>query len=394
MAGTLIVSNLTTDTDNTFIVRSNTGTTLFSANTTGIDVANSIGATAITNDKILSVANTKISGNIISSQIAPNQTFYGNASFSSTGSLTIPSGTTEQRPTGVNGMIRYNSTTGYTESYANGAWVGFASGTYLATYMLVAGGGAGGSSSQAGNNGDGGGGAGGLVTGSFTFIPSATYTVTIGAAGAVAPGNRGGSGGNTTAPFSPVSAVGGGGGGTSFTPQGAGAGNPGGSGGGGAGSGPLAGGSGTPGQGNPGGNGVNDAPTYGGGGGGGAGATGGNATTPASGAGGIGLTNSISGTSTYYAGGGGGGSYAPTGAGAGGTGGGGAGGNYATTGTSGTTNLGGGGGGSSSTGTGGAGGSGIVIISYPGLQRGSGGTVTTVSGQTIHTFTTSGTYTG
>jgi len=69
MAGTLIVSNLKTDTDNTFIVRSNTGTTLFSANTSGIDIANSIGATAITNDKILSVANTKISGNIISSQI-------------------------------------------------------------------------------------------------------------------------------------------------------------------------------------------------------------------------------------------------------------------------------------------------------------------------------------
>jgi hypothetical protein len=64
MAGTLIVSNITTDTDNTFIVRSNTGTTLFSANTTGIDVANSIGATAITNDKILSVANTKITGTL------------------------------------------------------------------------------------------------------------------------------------------------------------------------------------------------------------------------------------------------------------------------------------------------------------------------------------------
>jgi len=74
MAGTLIVSNLTTDTDNTFIVRSNTGTTLFSANTTGIDVANSIGATAITNDKILSVANTKISGTITQSQFA-NGTF-------------------------------------------------------------------------------------------------------------------------------------------------------------------------------------------------------------------------------------------------------------------------------------------------------------------------------
>lgn len=90
MAGTLIVSNLTTDTDNTFIVRSNTGTTLFSANTTGIDVANSIGATAITNDKILSVANTKISGNIISSQIAPNLTLNGNVSV--TGNLSATGG--------------------------------------------------------------------------------------------------------------------------------------------------------------------------------------------------------------------------------------------------------------------------------------------------------------
>ena len=70
MAGTLIVSNLTTDTDNTFIVRSNTGTTLFIANTTGIDVANSIAATSITSDKILSVANTKITGTITAAQIA------------------------------------------------------------------------------------------------------------------------------------------------------------------------------------------------------------------------------------------------------------------------------------------------------------------------------------
>jgi hypothetical protein len=48
MAGTLIVSNITTDTDNTFIVRSNTGTTLFSANTTGIDTANSLPNTGVT----------------------------------------------------------------------------------------------------------------------------------------------------------------------------------------------------------------------------------------------------------------------------------------------------------------------------------------------------------
>ena len=94
MAGTLIVSNLKTDTDNTFIVRSNTGTTLFSANTSGIDIANSIGATAITNDKILSVANTKITGNIISSQIAPSVTLTtplisGNLNLDSTGTSGI-----------------------------------------------------------------------------------------------------------------------------------------------------------------------------------------------------------------------------------------------------------------------------------------------------------------
>jgi hypothetical protein len=33
-----------------------------------------------------------------------------------------------------------------------------------------------------------------------------------------------------------------------------------------------------------------------------------------------------------------------------------------------------------------------VIISYSGSQRGTGGTITTVSGNTIHTFTSSGTF--
>jgi hypothetical protein len=35
-----------------------------------------------------------------------------------------------------------------------------------------------------------------------------------------------------------------------------------------------------------------------------------------------------------------------------------------------------------------------VIIRYQGAQRGTGGTVTSVSGYTVHTFTSSGTYTG
>jgi hypothetical protein len=42
---------------------------------------------------------------------------------------------------------------------------------------------------------------------------------------------------------------------------------------------------------------------------------------------------------------------------------------------------------------GGSGGSGVVIISYAGAQRGTGGTVTSSGGYTIHTFTSSGTFT-
>jgi hypothetical protein len=38
----------------------------------------------------------------------------------------------------------------------------------------------------------------------------------------------------------------------------------------------------------------------------------------------------------------------------------------------------------------GAGGSGVVIISYPGAQQYTGGTVTSSGGNTIHTFTSSG----
>jgi hypothetical protein len=34
-----------------------------------------------------------------------------------------------------------------------------------------------------------------------------------------------------------------------------------------------------------------------------------------------------------------------------------------------------------------------VIISYLGSQKGTGGTITSVNGYTIHTFTSSGTYT-
>ena len=45
--------------------------------------------------------------------------------FNSTGAITVPNGTTAQRPAvPINGMIRYNTTTARFEGYANG-WVAF-----------------------------------------------------------------------------------------------------------------------------------------------------------------------------------------------------------------------------------------------------------------------------
>ena len=46
----------------------------------------------------------------------------GDVTMSGTGSLKIPVGTTAQRPTGANGMIRYNSSSGGVEEYRGGGW--------------------------------------------------------------------------------------------------------------------------------------------------------------------------------------------------------------------------------------------------------------------------------
>ena len=117
MAGSITVSSITLDSDNNFSIKSNTGATLFFANTTGIDIANSIGATAITSDKILSVANTKISGNIASSQIAPNQTLYGNVSvtgtLAATGAVSGTTGTFTGAVTTPLSYVRLNTANGY-----------------------------------------------------------------------------------------------------------------------------------------------------------------------------------------------------------------------------------------------------------------------------------------
>jgi len=271
-------------------------------------------------------------------------------------------------------------------------------GGYAANYLVAGGGGAGATPAGFTGGTGAGGGAGGYLTGVTTLVPGATYTMTVGAGGSGITSTvyySGNSGSNSSMVGSTINilSIGGGGGGCYSDGN---TGRNGGSGGG-AGYGQTGGpGSGTTGQGNAGGNCTNSAP-YGSGGGGGAtqvGFDGGSV----SGNGGNGASSTISGTAVYYCGGGGGGGgsgYAT--AGSGGLGGGGNGAAFQNNGGSGTANRGGGGGSSGSasgvTVTGGSGGSGVIIISYQGSQRGSGGTVTSSGGYTIHTFTSSGTYT-
>ncbi|MBI5003547.1 hypothetical protein HZC00_00420 [Candidatus Kaiserbacteria bacterium] len=270
------------------------------------------------------------------------------------------------------------------------------SSSFAVEYLVVAGGGGG------GYGAGGGGGAGGMLTGAYSVTGGSTYTVTVGAGGNGQDSSgaaTGLAGGNSV--FDIITAIGGGNGADGFNTN-----TIGGSGGGGN-NGHISGAAGTAGQGSTGGDGrmgsggAGSGDGFNTGGGGGASVVGGDSTSSASGDGGAGTASSISGSAIVYAGGGGGGldSFRVTtgNGGAGGSGGGGAGGgNTTTAGTSGTANTGGGGGGASNTGTssGGNGGSGIVIIRYPtGTVSATGGTVTTSGGYTIHTFTSSGTFT-
>jgi hypothetical protein len=272
-------------------------------------------------------------------------------------------------------------------------------------YLVVAGGGAGGHNGTNNDIAGGGGGAGGLLYNTNYRISSmSSLTVTVGA------GGSGVSAGSSTPPtngnnsvFGSITAIGGGRGAgyTTGAPSYYAA-AAGGSGGGGAYANNGPGGA-TSGQGNIGGYGTSNSNpgAYAGGGGGGAGHVGfdgyGNG-----GDGGIGLAYDIAGNgSVYYAGGGAGGAGYQIAGKSGGTGGLGGGGNASatTTGTAGTANTGGGAGGSGNVsgppypGAGSAnGGSGIVVIRYKGKPKATGGTISYSNDYTIHTFTSSGTF--
>jgi hypothetical protein len=367
----------------------NTETTglVYQSDVTGNLVFETLGTTAVTisTDQNVTMANAL--------------TVSGNISSSSTGFMQMPVGNTAQRPlVPATGMFRMNSTTGEPEWYdaAGVRWLGFSQpSSYVVDYLVVAGGGGGGSRHA------GGGGAGGFITGNVSLIDG-SYSIVVGGGGAGAVSPSVGANGSNSSAFGQTAIGGGGGGsfaeGNNTIPNGI----SGGSGGGGANGTGLtisgAGGAGTAGQGNAGGIGSGGS-AWAGGGGGGAGAVGQpNPNTSTGGNGGAGVESFISGTGLFYAGGGGGGGGASLGSGgAGGSGVGGAGSADISSGSlnpaqAGMTNRGGGGGGHR-TSTGGNGGSGIVILRYPGAQRGSGGTITSAGGYTIHTFTSSGTYT-
>jgi hypothetical protein len=272
-----------------------------------------------------------------------------------TGSLTLPNGTTAQRPNNIPTVVTF-TTVGTT------SWIAPA-GVTSVEVLVVAGGGGGGSRHG------GGGGAGGLIyVTNHPVLPGTSYAITVGSGGAglAAVGSGVGSNGENSI-FDSLIAIGGGGGtsdANSVSNGGSGGGSRGNS------SGQL-GGTGVAGQGHSGGaNAFNFSPYQTGGGGGGAGTPGQDGydfrLSPGSGNGGNGLLISITGTPTYYAGGGGGsdniyGGY-------GGLGGGGNAYNSGTGGSNGTANTGGGGGGGGhNSGTnynGGNGGSGIVVIRY------------------------------
>jgi len=56
---------------------------------------------------------------------APNFGIADNAQFPGTGAVTLPNGTTAQKPVGASGQIRYNTDSQVFEGYANGSWNAF-----------------------------------------------------------------------------------------------------------------------------------------------------------------------------------------------------------------------------------------------------------------------------
>ena len=350
-----------------------------------------VAAYLIANPPAGTFSNTQVAGYITSPTAGVSAT---------TGAVTLPIGTTAQRPgTTANGMMRFNTTTSAFEMYfPTAGWQTlYVDNQYSVTAFIWGGGGGGGFASGAG------GGAGAAV-GTFTVTRSSSYPVTVGGGGdtrnsnagpgasavggggTAGPSGFGGCGGGYSGVFNGSTTQGnailiaGGGGGASW--EGPAGGNGGGTvgtqGGNSGGGGGTQSAGGSAGAGSSAGSALQGAPATGGDGGGGGGGGGGYF-------GGGGGTNNNPGSG----GGGGSGYFSPT---------------LVTEATlytgSGTTagNPNDGLRNPATAGNGGASGAnvgqaGLVVIRYIGTaQRGSGGTVSISGGFVYHTFTSSGTF--
>ncbi len=88
------------------------------------------GSTVINTSGSVTCGNLTATGNAtLGDTVSDSHIVYGDMAMNATGSLKLPSGSTAQRPgVPVNGMIRYNSTTGAFEGYASSAWSGIGGG--------------------------------------------------------------------------------------------------------------------------------------------------------------------------------------------------------------------------------------------------------------------------
>ena len=165
------------------------------SDTSGSFALQTAGITAVTID---SSQNITMPGNI---------TTTGNITMNGTSALSIPQGTTAQRPnTPVNGMIRYNTTLDYIEWYNSSGWLPTSqSSVLLVDYIIVGGGGA-------GSNGTaGGGGGGGFVSKISIAVPTGTtYQVIVGAGRAASGTTQSAGASGVSSSFNSFTALGGG----------------------------------------------------------------------------------------------------------------------------------------------------------------------------------------
>jgi hypothetical protein len=117
---------------NTFGSATGTGTNGFSS-----------GATTTGNTKTVNVGTGGLSGSTTAITVGSNvsgatstTTLNGDVTFSATTAVTVPAGSTAQRPTGVTGMFRYNLTTPGFEGYDGTAWGAIGGGSNITALGL------------------------------------------------------------------------------------------------------------------------------------------------------------------------------------------------------------------------------------------------------------------